>query len=74
MVERATPIPPPRSEQIMSSIVETASQMPTSRAARRVPFHLWLLAIALVAIVGCALLASAHPDPTAFDAASIVGP
>ena len=58
----------------MSSIVENASQIPATRAVRREPYLFWVFAIALAAIVGCALLASVYPDPVGLDAASMIGP
>jgi len=60
----------------MSSIVETTSHIPVpaARADGRSSYPFWIFLIAFAAIVGCALLASAYPDPAGLDAASFVGP
>ncbi len=57
----------------MSLLVQTASQMAASRAgARREVSYLWILAVVLAAVIGCALLASPYPASVGPDAA--VGP
>jgi hypothetical protein len=56
---------------IMSAIVETSSRMPASRSDSRHQVFLFGIAVALAAVVGCAVLATMFP--TTIDPAPVRG-
>ena len=58
----------------MSSIVETAPQISTARTPMGELHRFWIFVIVFAAVVACASLASAYPDPVGLDVAAIVGP